>query len=100
MSEHTPGPWRAEFDADGNWYTNRVYAANGDLVANMITSPRWVRQKMHPNTLLIAAAPELLAALESLVFIGRADDFPLDDEWRDAIDRAESAIAKAKGEAS
>lgn len=53
------------------------------------------------NARLIAAAPELLAALEAVTACLRgfhaAEDFgPLDDE---AIEAALSAIAKAKGEA-
>jgi hypothetical protein len=46
------------------------------------------------NTRLIAAAPELLAALEEIVkFVSPGDDVPL----ADMLDNARAAIAKAKG---
>lgn len=58
-------------------------------------------QDLAANARLIAAAPDLLAALEAVTACLRgfhaADDFgPLDDE---AIDAALAVIAKAKGEA-
>jgi phosphoribosylcarboxyaminoimidazole (NCAIR) mutase len=54
MSKHTPGPW----------YQHRetVQAPNGTLVATLANA----NGTCNANAALIAAAPELLAALEAL----------------------------------
>jgi microsomal dipeptidase-like Zn-dependent dipeptidase len=47
---------------------------------------------------LIAAAPDLLAALEALSLAERQISKPLGSDWLDAYGLARAAIAKAKGE--
>jgi len=51
---------------------------------------------------LIAAAPDLLAALEWILYlyhgIGKGGGPPSDDEWIEALDSGKTAIAKAKEE--
>ncbi len=84
MTEHTPGPWHvsqwANFvrKADGDWPAWNICELN-DAVGNMAA-----------NAHLIAAAPDLLAALESIA------------TWTEAREMspqqiAQSAIAKARG---
>ena len=101
---HTPGPWEISLREmlDG-WVI--VADRDGGIVANVNTEtgpniPPLVSRKMPAgaNAALIAAAPELLAALKRmwLYFGVRCDGTPRDwTEWREARD----AIAKAEGSA-
>lgn len=52
MSDHTPGPWHAE--GDGDWFD--AVDERGFAVAEAMTEP---------DARLIAAAPDLLAALRT-----------------------------------
>ena len=104
MTQHTPGPWQ-KF-ADTYWDKGKgerlpdgfsVKAEDGAIdVASIIES--------EDNARLIAAAPELLETLESLIAYLRDlwPDEPLfsaePDEQAKIIADAEAAIAKAKGE--
>lgn len=85
MNKHTPGPWRVsgvnstDIEADSN-----------------STFWAWVsvdtpEEERKPNALLIAAAPDLLEALENLE--NDAGQIP-DYAWQ----MVKSAIRKAKGE--
>jgi len=80
-TKHTPGPWD--------------YGVIRDVLE---FQPEWEdvsSDRLDADALLIAAAPELLAALENLVFDCEAHG--LDDN--DAhLREARVAIAKAKGE--
>ena len=82
---HTPGPWR--IDADDNL----IVAADGDYICSM-------SNMKHPgvaaDAALIAAAPDLLAAL---VAIELGCSFPADDVQRAIRDRARAATARAEG---
>lgn len=80
---HTPGPWATYINGgkDG-WIAN----AEGDLIACAVRD-----DTMAANARLIAAAPDLLAALQGLV--GNKPRGPYKD-----INAALDAIAKAKGE--
>lgn len=75
---HTPGPW-AHTDYGS------IKDANNATVAEVLPGGRTADAR------LIAAAPDLLAALEEVV--------SLSDRDHAAWDRARAAIAKAKGEA-
>lgn len=63
---HTPGPWRAERTGpwDG-WDGWEVIAKDGATVCNGLGSQRDPIREA--NALLIAAAPEMLAALKAIV---------------------------------
>ena len=90
-TKHTPGPWGI------TQYTNyigwSVYAKNRGCIAE-----RWYdseqktpnRDELYANARLIAAAPELLEALECIVGSG--------DIGQPYLDIAIEAIAKAKGD--
>lgn len=94
MSKHTPGPWfvchkspfivRAGDDISGR-HIAHIGPAN--------YTPRFDIDE--PNARLIAAAPDLLDALERLVSAARDADHGYMDQ---AIDNAESAISKARGQ--
>lgn len=61
-AKHTPGPWKAEWHSGGH-----EIVGNGGFLADVpITSNRPVSETA-ANGRLIAAAPELLAALQAIV---------------------------------
>lgn len=61
-AQHTPGPWKVGEDRD-------VYTANEDCIAMIVGAADQypIKPKSIANARLIAAAPELLNALEQLV---------------------------------
>lgn len=61
MSTHSPGPWRWESGEDGD---DRLVDRDGYSLVEGMLFPRDGDER---DDLLIAAAPELLAALELLV---------------------------------
>jgi hypothetical protein len=88
---HTPGPWTVESAdwPDGPPGIVRYYVRHDPPVINV------------PNARLIAAAPDLLAALQAFSELTRfrTSDYieiPV-DEWADAIDRAIAALTAAEG---
>ena len=85
MSKHTPGPWTADYNKPyDQWWVSQF---DGNPVATT---------KQEPNAHLIAAAPDLLAALKEIVAgisVGTNPDHP----W---IKEARAAIAKAEGRSS
>ncbi len=98
MSKHTPGPWRVGY----GFMESGVFSADGKtLVAGTHGSARnWRRQEQiaeqDANARLIAAAPELLAALMGLRLY--VDPMMGGEEVDNAIRAANAAIAKAKGD--
>lgn len=92
-SQHTPGPWHP-------WVhdSNTITASDSSHIEPVC----FLNNKLPPevaaaNGRLIAAAPELLAALQALV--GEADlgEVDLDDADRALLNYARAAIAKATG---
>lgn len=106
MSAHTPGPWQwsgdslthRQFDiyAPAQAPHQHVCTVNNLSVDRLYTRDAGVALA---NARLIAAAPNLLAALQALV--GEADlgEVDLDEDDRALLDNARDAIAKATGEA-
>lgn len=96
MSKHTPGPWW--LDDDGF-----VASGSGDTYATVADPHCGDRDidERESNARLIAAAPELLAALQS-VMTWWAESVPpngADDDMPPQIfDAAHAALAKATGE--
>ena len=80
-AKHTPGPW---------------HVANGCQIrsAKDQIAKAWMMRNGEglANANLIAAAPELLAALEMVMRRGRIDDS------EEAMNQVAAAITKAKGE--
>ena len=90
--KHTPGPWNIKKDLGG--YLD-LFGEDGDKI--LISKFRLINQEA--NAALIAAAPDLLRALEP---IANAEKDPtLKGYWRVTdlfVETALVAIAKAKGE--
>lgn len=102
---HTPGPWAVEPAGDGEQHP-LVVDEQGVTVARCYQQPfdTW---SAADNAHLLAAAPDLLAALQGClaalnVAIERSegDTFGIGhNDAMDAMDAAERGIAKAKGAA-
>ena len=94
-AKHTPGPW--DTGEDG-WI---VESAKGWAVSHAVVfRGKHGEGEDFANARLIAAAPDLLAALEELTRTAASlVDYHDDPETEAAIDVARAAIAKAKGEA-
>jgi hypothetical protein len=95
MSKHTPGPWFVHpQQAEGCFPTRHYIGAKPDGAG-----PYWLASTdgNETNAALIAAAPELLAALRKVV--AGVDEH---EGWQMAstIAEARAAIAKAEGEAA
>lgn len=96
MSKHTHGPWL--FGQDGFSLGNGVVYSrhpNGNP-KDICTVSGWAGEKI-ANARLIAAAPDLLDALELCLTQLDLEYMP-SDESMDAISGARLAIAKARGE--
>ncbi len=93
---HTQGPWATYVDsAHDGWIAD----AEGNLIACAVRN-----ENMQANARLIAAAPDLLAALETALpwltkadIDGAFDGCALPLGGRKAWEQIERAIAKAKG---
>jgi hypothetical protein len=83
-TNHTPGPWH--FDN-----LQKLWASNGDWPLAELKGGA-----LRSDMALIAAAPELLAALSDL--LNATDTYPANYAHASAFDKAHAAIAKAKGE--
>ena len=86
--KHTPGPWIA-FSDEINDHTNVVSIADRTRLVLVLPG----RHKSDPDVRLIAAAPDLLEALEEAVKLFVIHDH----KW---FETAKSVIAKAKGQRS
>lgn len=97
---HTPGPWKAKQLQNGDWVVLREDRSKPGLRTRRVDDRGAFAES---DARLIAAAPDLLAALEDLAERYQAfrefwakDD--IDKRSSPSIDRARAAIANAKGE--
>ena len=99
-AQHTPGPWAISI-AD----PHRVVLANGSSKGLEVAQAKefvpQYREQSLANARLIAAAPDLLEALQTLLGWVEAWDvgFLFDDEWPADEAKIKAAIAKATGAA-
>lgn len=82
QTQHTPGPWTAFKDMLGKWHVDHE---DGHCIIQ--------GEKAEANARLIAAAPELLAALQNLLDADMTSESAIK-----VVHNARIAIAKAKGE--
>ena len=103
-ARHTPGPWSVDGIASVKGTSSLDYPITdqrGLCVAHVIFNEDGGdnREECHADANLIAAAPELLEALERLnLVIGLTPIKGNLEAVQDACDIARAAIAKAKGE--
>ena len=92
MSEHTPGPW-------SGWGVSNPYVCGADY--KPVCTISTARSEYHANARLIAAAPDLLEALEELtrchVEYCKAYGSGIADNAT-CVQQANVAIAKARGQ--
>jgi hypothetical protein len=107
MSQHTPGPWAVDRDADGRTGTS-IRTVNilpgaviGRQIAKIAKAP-----EMFANASLIAAAPAMLEALKAVLTVVKCDNPRVPVEYRtyglhghvyEALQQALQAIAQAEG---
>ena len=92
MSKRTPGPWIIYEFVDG--YEIRAPEAECYVATASDPEAVWGAIGREEDARLIAAAPELLEALENLLKVHEGEG----GTQHNAADMARAAIAKAKGE--
>lgn len=85
QAQHTPGPWETSSNSDGDW--DVCGPDGGDMIADLKGC-----DNAEANARLIAAAPELLAALKGAEQIISVSD----GHWQAALEKIRAAIAKAE----
>lgn len=113
-SKHTPGPWKvggatewdAEYGGDADAYSTQPISADGFETVCIVVGLNDEDAKFDANTRLIAAAPELLAALKAVDPFGdlqpaKAMKAGLSKgeqaSFDEIIEKVRAAIAKAEG---
>lgn len=101
-TKHTPGPWSANFTrlsglAIGFHITDKKHGSLRPICEAYDKTGAMDPDEIDANARLIAAAPELLNALQVLLSLhdARVDTA---DAWNISMEEARSAIAKATGE--
>ena len=93
MSKHTPGPWAIESGGDIIQDAEPCFP----LVAHCFDTPGFADGEAEANARLMAAAPDLLAALRQLTrFCVRPGDDRHDYGYDEGMRQARAAIAKAE----
>lgn len=109
--QHTPGPWQhngleqpaASAGLDpADWLPVAVYAGDTPICTTYL-GERFSRvappvEERAANARLLASAPDLLAALETLVAMDNCNYERDTMRYEGAFDRAREAIARARGE--
>ena len=99
-TKHTPGPWAV----DGTNVGIPLRCFNGEALQEFSTlgDSEVCTDEDEANALLIAAAPDLLESLQSVLAFFREFDGPdvFDEIECEALTKARAAIAKATGESS
>ncbi len=110
MSKHTPGPWR--FSDNTKWWKTNPFSVtvpkkgvHGTAVANIPARATISMEEAQANARLIAAAPDLLEALDSLARYADTCELFIKETHpgkaaalRERVTNARAAIAKATGE--
>ena len=91
-TKHTPGPWTIDKDGRSILYQNPLMGPSRFLAHDTFTEPFKAEQRA--NMALIAAAPDLLEALNLIL-----GSFALERVERfDLVEKAKTAIKKATSE--
>ena len=87
MNKHTPGPWFSQYDDNG------FYEIGSEAVSLRLAFTFGEGDTDEANARLMAAAPDLLEALNAMVEYTSSQEYD-----HAAVKQACAAIAKAKGE--
>lgn len=90
MSKHTPGPWFSQYDDNG------FYEIGSEAVSRRVAFTYSEYDTDEANARLIAAAPDLLEALQRLLD-ATTPLFFITQNDHTAFHQASAAIAKATG---
>jgi hypothetical protein len=99
----TPRPWRLEGPDEFGDY-NVLESASDPVVAAVISNVR-LASEVNANARLIASAPELLEALQGVLWMAEewfkhgGDETTFSDGYKESLNEARAAILKATGEA-
>ena len=102
-AKHTPGPWQIGLTVRNSVAIDAILPSPHDdgercAVAHIVAIPhRQSPETGEANACLIAAAPDLLAALEQALALIEGEG--LDELHGDCAEVARGAISRAKGEA-
>jgi hypothetical protein len=92
---HTPGPWdRGPMNGEA---IDVITPTKTLFVAAVVARVPALHPKAEADARLIAAAPDLFAALCELTRAWDSTQFPVSDRMQMALDDADRAIAKAEG---
>jgi hypothetical protein len=95
-AKHTPGPWHIEEITPSDFHDCYILGAPNGVYDDIIATVQCTDlPQCMADARLIAAAPDLLAALQDIV---QASDANNGDSLMNAIQAAEAAIAKATGQ--
>lgn len=100
MSKHTPGPWMVDTNFRGEQFVQAGNTEDGiQPFGSCSCCGEYIygynQEEREANARLIAAAPDLLEALKSLLCVDyRSWDNSAQEKW----EAASAAVAKAEGE--
>jgi hypothetical protein len=99
MTEHTPGPWTVEEYGDDDCPALVIHRDSENRVCFMATpGSHGDPAKIEADAYLIAAAPDLLRALQDMLAWAGTPQEQASPSWIiGACQRSRDAIAKAKG---
>jgi len=103
MNKHTPGVWDfRHYKDDEGKAEARVFVEDTDkIIAALFCRHYWIQltnEEIIANARLIAAAPDLLAALERALWELTLPTFPTKNEHFDTLNIIRAAITKARGD--
>ena len=106
-TKHTQGPWRVKIPTDGSTHYPHIVDVKYEHVLCRLTDLYCLPDRLEANAQLIAAAPDLLEALENLVY--KASNILTEEQLaaiftnydgislRNSLTSCDEAIAKARG---
>ena len=100
MNKYTPGPWNRNIPPASKYTT--IYAGRNTHIARVVTDGL-SENEIEGNANLIATAPDMLSALETLLPVAQAFEKQASKgsggrRAGSVFEKARAAIAKAKGE--
>jgi hypothetical protein len=95
MSKHTKGPWEVDKIASMHVQSGRRGVCSTGGYSNNQECPIKIEEENQANAHLIAAAPDMLEALEEVLNI---KDYDTAEKCEEVREKARAIVAKARGE--